>query len=109
MFAAYRDPRYTNPPITAQSPLWWSYWVTGRTVDDKGVQYDACEYRSVPSQQSHPKFFPATPPPTRSISSMFDCPTSPIHSAPPERSNENRHGLRIPYSQISFFEVDDEA
>src|SRR3954469_24219803 len=61
-------------------------------------------YVRVPSKHLQPKFAPRPPPleaRTKSTSSRAVCPTSPIVRSPVERSNENRHGLRSPYAQIS--------
>ena len=56
----------------------------------------------MPSQLSQPKLAPAARPRRRKLtSSCSSWPTSPIARSPVTRSNENRHGLRRPYAQIS--------
>src|SRR5262245_3566280 len=59
------------------------------------------EKQWLPSVRFQPKLRPPVPARATSTSSHELCPTSPIHRSPFARSNDIRHGLRRPVTQIS--------
>src|SRR5688500_11762748 len=100
MSEACADPRYTCPPITAQPATDDWYSNTGSVYSVPATQR-SWRNTEVPSRQDQPRFAPPSSRPRWSISSRVPWPTSPSHSEPSARSNENRHALRTPVTQIS--------